>query len=794
MSIAVVFFAVSGASPAGFDLKGKLKLPTKIPGLGKTVPGLDNLFKEKPPITTSLADAHTDIAFLDGFNPETFALLIRVPRDGQGRFVLLPGLWKASFKSYCLKAGTYEPTEGSGYLHATLKGPKSGIVRDILHNAADHPEINQKSVQILLWGIIAKTKVSDMQPKIQEVAGQLLTQEQISDLNGGALGAIPPAVLRQALGKLSPEVRKVFQAEATLRGLLTRGTPVPFEQLQRVAVLQGDPAPPKGSRNVPAGRWCYHPEGFFIRYFPRGFSMTRAQLYVPEALTVGFDDLGRVTDITDPQGNRVGIEYDDGIEPLSFAGDAKVKGYAFARIRFEGPDMAGDPRDMAGEDHAGVGWALLGTPNGRGRARDAGERFADAGERYAWAVAHKNELGKLRPQLGKLSPVGQMAAPSQEMTALANLAEALRQAVGQDTDPWVRDHCGLVYRAWQTELAGLVMGREPLMAHHPGAAGLRVCFMPQAAGLAGLIGSSALRFTHHWDVGGVPRWDASEDVTVPVNTAHQRLGQQSTLTEAANHNHNFTQFNDANGKMTWFGYITDAIGGAPSPTTPHSQLHGHLLTKTLNMYQYSGERLRDAEPPRDDYSLIASAQELSLLIPLLSQDEADVDFVAAANAFLMSASELGGSMRAAVVSYDRCGGARNAGDEAATERQIQAMIHYERRSAAQMMLAADALEELIEVMRQTRIKDAPLKAADARQVQDALRANGFSDQDIAQFRQLGVTDEEIEGCLHSMLNADSRQGAGSRYRLMGEWVAAARALGKELLTLPEVPLPGAQAE
>lgn len=795
-SVAVLLvLGLPGAALAQFDLPGGLRLPVEIPGIGKPIPGLDGLFKEEPPITTSLADARTDIAFLDDFDPQTLAPFIRVPLDGRRHSVVLPGLWEASYRSYCIKAGTYEPTEGSGYLHATLKGPKAGIISNILRNAAANPEIKQKQVQILLWGIIAKTKLSDMQPETQQLAGQLLTPAEVDELNGGGVGRIPMDILRKAIAKLPPDAQRVFRAEAEIRDLLTRRTAVPFEHLERVAVLRGTPAPPKGSRTVPAGRWCYHPSGFFLRYFPQGYWRTRVHLYSPEPLHIEADALGRITSITDPQWNRVQLQYDDGIAPLVFAGDPGVKGYAFSRIRFQGPDMADDPREFQVSDYDNVGWTLVGVPSGHGRAAPADPRFADANARYRWAVAHKGEVGAVYSELRTLSS----ATPADPETALADiadigtLAEAVRLAVGGEESAWVKDHCGLVYRAWQAHLAALVAGRETGIAartpdreratHHARAS------MPWPVRLAAMAYTYSMA-SHYTPVGdAVPSWAHVDDTSVPGNAAHQRLAHDSVLSQAVKCNHNFSAFNKANSDLTWFGYIADFFGGAPSPTTPHNFLHGHIQEKTLNMYYYAGNELSKAEPPRDDYDLIANDEDLWLNIPLFDDAAGSPGLVHAANGYIIASNRLTSAMRAAVVSYDRCGGARNAGDLPATQRQIQAMMYYERVSAEAMLFAADRLEGFIEVMRAERIKDIVVPLADVSAAHERLQTRGFSERELAEFRELGATEVEIEGCLRVLVDGDPTRGWGSRYVQYRRWVHTARALGKELMTLPALPLP-----
>jgi hypothetical protein len=77
---------------------------------------------------------------------------------------------------------------------------------------------------------------------------------------------------------------RVFQAEGRLRQLFARAD-TPYAEFERVAVLLGDPEPDAAARDVPRGRWSYHPGGYFIRFFPRGYNQTTIQVHVPEPTT-----------------------------------------------------------------------------------------------------------------------------------------------------------------------------------------------------------------------------------------------------------------------------------------------------------------------------------------------------------------------------------------------------------------------------------------------------------------------------------------------------------------------------
>lgn len=251
----------------------------KRPGLGD-IPGVGDIFKKGPAITTSLKDCKWEDPTKDGFDPETGAIST-LDRSPNGGFVLRDGGWTYVSQSYCLKAGTHGPGDGDGYLYAPPKGPCESQVMAVVRNSVSHPDIPQQKIQVLLWGIIARTKISDMSRDIQSVAAKLLTPKQILDLNGGALGLLTDDKIGGAFLKEPPLLRQIYEAEAKLRNLLTSPDST-FEQLERVAVLNGPLALQKDSKVVPSGRWSQHPDGYWIRYVPSGYSRTEVTVWVPK--------------------------------------------------------------------------------------------------------------------------------------------------------------------------------------------------------------------------------------------------------------------------------------------------------------------------------------------------------------------------------------------------------------------------------------------------------------------------------------------------------------------------------
>ena len=242
--------------------------------------GADKLLGNKVPITTSLADAVYGDAQRDGWMPrEPKRPLESLQRTDAGGFVLAPGFFEFSGQSYCLHAGTHGPGGGDGYLYAPTKGAAEEIVMAILRNSVDHPEVPQQRIQALIWALLSRTKLQDMNADLQSTARVLLDERQLKGISKTALEMIPPEVLNRALAEAPPLVRQALAAEAQLRSLASRpGTT--FREMESVAVLAGLAPRGPGSQAVAEGRWSRHPDGYLIRYLPRGYSHTVVQIHV----------------------------------------------------------------------------------------------------------------------------------------------------------------------------------------------------------------------------------------------------------------------------------------------------------------------------------------------------------------------------------------------------------------------------------------------------------------------------------------------------------------------------------
>jgi hypothetical protein len=280
----------------------------------------------RTPVTTTFDDALTEVPLLDGFAPRFTFPLSAARRLGEGRFALYPGAYSLDARSYCLRAGTYGPGDGTGYLPAPLKGPKADLVKAILSRANDHPEIPQQQIQLLLWAIVARLQLSEMSPELQATASALLTPKERFELNGGILGLVPDATWAELESQLPSELREIYRVEQKLRQQLA-STLQSFEEVERYAVLTGIAPLMDELRKVPRGRWAYRKGGFFVRYFPSSYSRTRVEVFVPRPVAVERGESGRIQRLSAP---------DLGHVEAVFSGESTATP---TRLRFQGSEQ-----------------------------------------------------------------------------------------------------------------------------------------------------------------------------------------------------------------------------------------------------------------------------------------------------------------------------------------------------------------------------------------------------------------------------------------------------------------------
>jgi hypothetical protein len=249
---------------------------------------------QRDPITTSFADCDTKTTLAADFGNDKDKkwLCEQLFEPGKG-YQLAPGFYKATIKSFCLKAGTYGPSKGSGYLYAPLKGPKKDLVYKLIRNWKEHNEIPQQQLQLLLWAIIAKTKFNNLSPELKIVATKLLSDNDMEELSKMGIDFVSEHLVKKAVQQLPEPAQKIIEIENSMRQKFY-GATVSYQEMESLAMLAGI-AP--ANNNVVDGLWSLLPNGCYIKYLPAGYTRTYIEIYVPETIKDGivfFDLAGEV--------------------------------------------------------------------------------------------------------------------------------------------------------------------------------------------------------------------------------------------------------------------------------------------------------------------------------------------------------------------------------------------------------------------------------------------------------------------------------------------------------------------
>ncbi|WP_428409359.1 hypothetical protein [Hyphococcus sp.] len=274
---------------------------------------------------------------LDDFEPAAFADMETLARTATGGFRLKPGAWEFKSQSYCLKPGTFERAGGSGYRSGALTGKLAGPIRSILANSYAHPGVPYEDIQRLLWSMLAGVEISNMAPEAREAARVLLSDADYRALDGGALGWVPPELSSRARRELPRAARDALDATERLRRAASRPD-ASFGELEAIAVRSGEP--PKTKDDIPAARWSWHPDGYFIRYFSNRYRETTVQILVGEDFTMARDELGRITELRFADGTYVRSSYRTDVGPHRLKKFDDIAAYAFEIVEFGSPDPA----------------------------------------------------------------------------------------------------------------------------------------------------------------------------------------------------------------------------------------------------------------------------------------------------------------------------------------------------------------------------------------------------------------------------------------------------------------------
>lgn len=796
-------------------------------------------------IGTGLPDAVTDLSILDDYNPVGYAPMGEMPRlPERGYLLVRPGRYALEAASFCLHAGAFAPGGGDGYALAPLKGMGGEITRAILERWLAHPEIAQQDIQLLLWAIDERVHPDKLSPELAAEARTLLTEEEIASWREFARGEEPKppqfldeAEVDRAQAEMQNEIAEAYSPDlmarleelqqrlvavagdpdktaalmaemdriaaemqtaservgAAMEGFNQRFGPMleaqtlAYDELAAQLAPEGDPAPPPGSREIPASRWSYDAGGFFIRFVPlNGYSRSLVEVSLPGPHGLTRDADGRVAEVAARDGSRVSFTYAGVPEPV--AGEPGVRSCRLRSVTYT-------PADGRSPTWEGEGLATVGVPVAEGSADLPGAGVPLAALRSLQADLVRTAGAVLGTELPAYS-VGPALADALD---LASLAGAVRQVTGYTPEPdpgvaWEATEGSpelsaltIVQEAllWSVRLevesfAGPAQGVRPAAWHESGAP-----FVPASLASVSSGGGSI---------------NPANRVAQPGNTGRQRLGlaprpsdysvDKSALKKAMLACDMIKDLLDiANGVMDPVGWLIEKVGlGQGIP--------GMLFDKLLStIFEVATEisKALGGDPPRADYTSFSfpPAPELPRLV---AEGNLSPQRAAAGQAVLDALVAWYAEARRAQICLDRMGGADQAGAEEWVWAQADGVVHYKRETGLRMIELADALDQLRAVFEEEGAEDRTLTTDRVEEQLAAMKSGELTDLDREAARIIGVDEQELIALRKARTGAPAEDLHGASYLgALEELATGLREGGAVWSRLPEVPAPGEAA-
>lgn len=189
------------------------------------------------------------------------------------------------------------------------------------------------------------------------------------------------------------------------------------------------------------------------------------------------------------------------------------------------------------------------------------------------------------------------------------------------------------------------------------------------------------------------------------------------------------------------------------------------------------------DPPRSDYKIIATLDHLSY--PTVSTaNQIPAARAQALNDLMAASVDLTVKLRAAVLSYDRYAGAAAASDVSWASQQTAAYLYYKQQAGLAMIATADKLDALQQELKGEGFTDLVVAPTALVAYQQRLQSQGFSTDELTAARDLGYTDDIIEGIRQNILAEDPSVKSGGQFALWTDYAAALRAAGLAISAPP----------
>jgi hypothetical protein len=194
------------------------------------------------------------------------------------------------------------------------------------------------------------------------------------------------------------------------------------------------------------------------------------------------------------------------------------------------------------------------------------------------------------------------------------------------------------------------------------------------------------------------------------------------------------------------------------------------------------------DPPRQDYAMVTLPVHLSYppVQPGGSVSAARAAALNAVSSTLLDAEAFAGAEDTA---FDRYGGASEAHDLLWASEQVNEMIYYQQQYGTALLVYANSLDNLVSVLKSEGETQTAITLADATAYQARLASSGFTAQEIADAKQAGYSDADIEAFRQEIIATNPTDLTGDWLDIYTQEAADMRLVSDGLLH-PELFNPG----
>ena len=187
------------------------------------------------------------------------------------------------------------------------------------------------------------------------------------------------------------------------------------------------------------------------------------------------------------------------------------------------------------------------------------------------------------------------------------------------------------------------------------------------------------------------------------------------------------------------------------------------------------------DPPRQDYNV--STLPVWYRWPHVQPDGVNISAARAAalNAASDALADVNAYGTAADTALDRYGGASEAKDLTWAAQQANAQLYYEQQMGTALLTYADALDAFVQVLNDEHETNITVTVGDVISYQQSLSTTGFTSQEIADAKLVGLTDADIEAYRQEIIAADPNDLAGNILDMYSNEAFVSRNLGNALL-------------